>query len=55
MLEGFLKALGYETVTITFDTTAPDTPPTRRRRRVKLMATQLRQSFTSRSTRSSSS
>lgn len=25
MLEGFLKALGYETVTITFDTTAPDT------------------------------
>lgn len=25
MLEGFLKALGYETVTITFDTTARDT------------------------------
>ena len=24
MLEGFLQALGYETVTITFDTTAPD-------------------------------
>ena len=25
MLEGFLKALGYETVTITFDTALPDT------------------------------
>ena len=25
MLEGFLKALGCETATITFDTTAPDT------------------------------